>query len=117
MWYNAGRGIQGTVIPGCAETFESQRSDWGQEQQGPGQGTWGGQGQQGQERGQWWQRTTDRHQKLRRFQQGDILALPAGVTHWAYNDGDVPLVTVALLDVANEANQLDLRHRVRLINN
>ncbi|KAL3506147.1 hypothetical protein ACH5RR_031529 [Cinchona calisaya] len=96
------RGIHGTVIPGCAETFESQGSYWGQGQ--PGQG----QGQQGQGQGR---RYTDRHQKLRRFQQGDILALPAGFTHWTFNDGDVPLVTVALIDVANEVNQLDLEYK------
>lgn len=100
-----GSGIRGTVIPGCAETFESE--------QDKGQGPWSGEEQQGQGQGEQGrrQRFMDRHQKLVRVQQGDIVALPAGITHWAYNDGDVPLVTVALLDVANEANQLDLQFR------
>lgn len=94
---NAGRGIHGAVFPGCAETFESQESFEGQEQ-GQGQGK---------------QKFIDRHQKLRRIQQGEIMVVPAGITHWTYNDGDVPLVLVSLTDLANEVNQLDLRYRVR----
>ncbi|KAL6519906.1 hypothetical protein OROMI_032800 [Orobanche minor] len=84
-----GRGIQGTVIPGCAETYESGI------QAGSGQG----------------RRFMDRHQKVRQFRQGDVIALPAGLTLWFYNSGDEPLVTVALLDTGNEANQLDLQFR------
>ncbi|PSR97965.1 11S globulin delta chain like [Actinidia chinensis var. chinensis] len=79
-------GIQGTVIPGCPETYESVS----------------------QSREQEMQRIRDRHQKIRRIQEGDIIALPAGVAHWAYNDGDTPLICVALVDKANDANQLDL---------
>lgn len=90
---NAGRGVHGAVFPGCAETFESQESF---------------QGQQGGK-----QKFIDRHQKLRRIQQGEILVVLAGITHWTYNDGDVPLVLVSLTDLANEVNQLDLRFRVR----
>ncbi|KAL3812470.1 hypothetical protein ACJIZ3_013738 [Penstemon smallii] len=83
-----GNGIQGTVIPGCAETYESESSS---------------------EKGQ--TRRGDRHQKLRRFRRGDVLALPQGVTLWAYNDGDTPTVCVSILDVANQNNQLDLNYR------
>ncbi|KAL2230087.1 UNVERIFIED_CONTAM: 11S globulin seed storage protein Jug r 4 [Sesamum indicum] len=87
-----GHGIQGTVIPGCAETYESES----------------GVGSTGEEEGR---QRTDRHQKLRRFRRGDVLALREGVTHWAYNDGDTPIISVSIRDVANEANQLDLKFR------
>ncbi|KAL4384970.1 hypothetical protein GQ457_15G025060 [Hibiscus cannabinus] len=76
-----GTGIQGTVMPGCAETFQ-------ESQQRPG-------------------RFQDQHQKIRRFRQGDMIALPAGVVHWFYNDGNERLVTVNLLHTANSDNQLD----------
>ncbi|GMJ01308.1 CRUCIFERINA [Hibiscus trionum] len=81
-----GRGIQGTVMPGCAETFQ-------ESQQGQGQQSHG--------------RFRDQHQKVRRFRHGDVLALPAGVVHWFYNDGNERLVTVNLLHTANSDNQLD----------
>ncbi|KAL2530815.1 12S seed storage protein CRA1 [Forsythia ovata] len=84
-----GRGLLGIVIPGCAETFESETQ----------------QGSEGQ------RRFLDRHQKVRQFRQGDVLALPAGVTLWFYNNGDEQIVTVSLLDTANEMNQLDLKFR------
>lgn len=89
---DSGKGIFGAVIPGCAETYESEAQRSG--------------GQQGQ-------RFTDRHQKLRRFREGDVRAIPAGVTHWVYNDGDTDLITVALIDTSNNANQLDNNFRVR----
>ncbi|CAA0817417.1 12S seed storage protein CRA1 [Striga hermonthica] len=85
-----GKGIQGTVIPGCAETYES-----GSQSRYTGEGS----------------RFTDRHQKVRQFRQGDVLALPAGLTLWFYNNGDEPLITVALLDTGNEINQLDQKFR------
>ncbi|KAL7144973.1 hypothetical protein ABFS83_07G047800 [Erythranthe nasuta] len=88
-----GSGIHGTVIPGCAETYESESSSSYE----------GGSQSKG--------RRSDRHQKLRRFRSGDILALPQGITHWAYNDGDTPIISVSILDVANEGNQLDLNFR------
>lgn len=83
----------GTVFPGCAETYESSP-----ERRSEGQRS---------ERG-----FTDRHQKVRQFRQGDIVAIPAGITLWYYNNGDEQLVTVALLDTGNEANQLDQAFRV-----
>ncbi|KAG8370422.1 hypothetical protein BUALT_Bualt14G0115200 [Buddleja alternifolia] len=87
----AGRGLQGTVIPGCAETFETESQE---------------RSEQSERR-----RFTDRHQKIRQFRQGDVLALPAGLTLWFYNSGEEPLITVALLDTGNEINQLDQTFR------
>ncbi|KAJ6412185.1 hypothetical protein OIU84_005275 [Salix udensis] len=49
----------------------------------------------------------DQHQKVHRFREGDVIALPAGVAQWCYNDGNERVITVAVLDVANNANQLD----------
>ncbi|MCD7445816.1 hypothetical protein HAX54_000054 [Datura stramonium] len=91
MYIIQGRGIQSTVIPGCAETYESQS----------------GESRTGERRRSF----NDRHQKLRRFRAGDVLALPAGVTFWMYNDAEEPIVTVSLLDISNHANQLDLTFR------
>ncbi|KAF8388232.1 hypothetical protein HHK36_026898 [Tetracentron sinense] len=80
----AGRGMTGAIMPGCPETFQSFQ-------------------QSKEARGQ----RSDHHQKIRQFRQGDIIALPAGVAHWCYNDGETPLVLVAVLDTSNHANQLD----------
>ncbi|GMI73985.1 CRUCIFERINA [Hibiscus trionum] len=80
-----GRGIQGTVMPGCADTFQESTQSHG--------------------------KFRDQHQKIRRFRQGDVIALPAGVVHWSYNDGNERLVTVNLLHTANSANQLDSNPR------
>ncbi|GER52263.1 11S seed storage globulin B [Striga asiatica] len=97
-----GSGIQGTVIPGCTETYKSGSSSYSASESEREQGQ--GEGRQGR-------RVKDRHQKLRRFRQGDILALQPGITNWAYNDGDTPIISVSILDVASEANQLDLEFR------
>lgn len=94
----------GTVIPGCAETFESpqrERSMRGEEGRSEG--------------GSQYRTGGDRYQKVRRFRQGDVLALPAGITLWLYNNRQEQLVTVALLDVSNPANQLDLQFRVSYV--
>ncbi|XP_076932114.1 11S globulin subunit beta-like [Bidens hawaiensis] len=82
-----GQGIQGIVLPGCENTFETTfRSEDGSEQ-------------------------VSKHQKVYRYKEGDVLALPAGVVHWTYNDGDTPIVIVALRDTSNVANQLDREFR------
>ncbi|XP_047314917.1 13S globulin seed storage protein 1-like [Impatiens glandulifera] len=78
-----GKGIQGAVIPGCAETFESS-----------------------QESG-----FPDRHQKVREIRQGDVLSVFPGMTTWAFNNGENPLELISLLDLSNDANQLDLKIR------
>jgi len=95
---HAGRGISGTVVPGCPESFQQFT-------------------QQRQPRGGGQQSTRDQHQRINHFREGDILALPAGVAHWAYNDGDQPVVAITLVDYSNSANQLDPNRRVIKHNN
>jgi len=58
------------------------------------------------------QRFQDQHQKISRFRQGDVIALPTGVAQWVYNDGNRPIIAVTLLDVTNNENQLDINPRV-----
>ncbi|KAI3896371.1 hypothetical protein MKW92_048038 [Papaver armeniacum] len=53
----------------------------------------------------------DQHQKVHRVRQGDIVALPAGVAHWCYNDGNEELVAVSVNDLNNNANQLEQKLR------
>ncbi|XP_020243671.1 glutelin type-A 1-like [Asparagus officinalis] len=91
-----GRGISGTVVPGCPESFQQFQQ---QSQRRRGQG----------------QRSSDQHQRINHFREGDILALPAGVVHWAYNDGDQPVVAITVVDTGNNANQLDRNHRQFLL--
>ncbi|KAH6809021.1 hypothetical protein C2S51_026804 [Perilla frutescens var. frutescens] len=83
------KGAARSSDSGCAETFESET-------------------QQQDDRSR---RFMDRHQKVRQFRQGDVLALPAGFTLWFYNNGEERLETVALLDTGNEINQLDQTFR------
>jgi quercetin dioxygenase-like cupin family protein len=80
-------------MPGCPETFQ-------ESQESQGQGS---------------RRLQDQHQKVHRFREGDVIALPAGVAHWCYNDGKERVIAVTVLDMANSANQLDdTNPRVRL---
>ncbi|XP_062206956.1 glutelin type-A 1-like [Phragmites australis] len=92
-----GRGITGPIFPGCPETYQQQFQQSGQAQ------VFEGQSQSHKFR--------DEHQKIHRFRQGDIIALPAGVAHWCYNDGEVPFVAIYVSDINNGANQLDPRQR------
>lgn len=118
------------VFPGCPETFEeSEQSE--EEQQGQQQPWQGQQGQQGRRQGQHGQQgqqqqqqesyeqieQIDRHQRVRRVKEGDVIAIPAGVTTWSHNDGDQSLVFVSLIDINNELNQLDQIPRVQLLTN
>src|SRR4051812_22432254 len=97
----AGRGITGVVIPGCPESYQSfQQSEWGR-------------GEESERESESQQRMRDQHQRIHRIKEGQIIALPAGVAHWCYNDGDSPLITVSIMDTSNTANQLDRQHRVR----
>ncbi|KAL6271430.1 hypothetical protein ACE6H2_028341 [Prunus campanulata] len=98
-----GRGVLGAVFPGCAETFEDSQPQQFQQQQFQPSRQEGGQGQQ-QFQGEDQQ---DRHQKIRHIREGDIIALPAGVAYWSYNNGQQPLVAVSFLDLSNDQNQLD----------
>lgn len=90
---HAGRGIAGIVIPGCPETFQSFQEERFQE------------GQQAQS-------SRDEHQRILHFREGDVIALPAGVAHWCYNNGDRPVIAITVVDISNNANQLDRNHRV-----
>ncbi|KAF7152804.1 hypothetical protein RHSIM_Rhsim01G0263800 [Rhododendron simsii] len=92
VYIERGQGLLGVHFPGCAETFQSQQSssEGGREQEQ-------GRGRSGR----------DQHQKIRRIRRGDIVALPSGVAHWCFNDGDEELVAVSITDLNNEANQLD----------
>ncbi|XVF66479.1 hypothetical protein PTKIN_Ptkin10aG0038700 [Pterospermum kingtungense] len=85
-----GQGIQGAVFPGCPETFQAQSQS------------------QQSKRGQSFR---DQHQKIRQIKKGDVLALPTGVAHWIYNNGQSQLVLVSLVDVSNNDNQLDQNFR------
>ena len=87
----------GTVFPGCPETFQSFRQQSEPEQYMMGSET---------------QRMRDEHQKVHRFREGDVIALPAGVTYWCYNDGDMQMMAVQVYDASNAANQLEPRERV-----
>ncbi|CAA0823199.1 12S seed storage protein CRA1 [Striga hermonthica] len=86
-----GRGIFGILLSGCPETFESSQ------QQESEEGTR--------------ERFRDRHQRIEHFKTGDIIAIPAGAAHWAYNTGDEELIVVALQHTDNPTNQLDRNPR------
>ena len=60
------------------------------------------------------QKLKDEHQRVHRFKQGDGVALPAGIVHWCYNDGDAPIVALYVFDVNNNANQLEPRQKVTI---
>ena len=108
-----GRGQLGMVIPGCPETFEETEQSYEEQLQGSQQQQEGQQGRQqiGRRQGQHGQQESfeqlDRHQKVRPVKEGDVIAVPAGVTTWSYNDGDQSLVFVCLQDTSNLHNQLD----------
>ncbi|KAJ3679396.1 hypothetical protein LUZ60_017407 [Juncus effusus] len=61
------------------------------------------------------QRLRDEHQKVHRIRQGDIIAIPADVTRWVYNDRDVPLAAVVVLDISSTNNRHKLRQREFLL--
>ncbi|AQK79480.1 legumin1 [Zea mays] len=69
-----GRGIIGFSFPGCQEETQQQQYGYGY-----------GYGHHHHQHD---------HHKIHRFEQGDVVAMPAGAQHWLYNDGDAPLVAV-----------------------
>ena len=85
--FHPGSGSAGLSFTGCPETFQKQFQKYGQ-------------------------KFKDEHQKVHRFKQGDVIALPAGIVHWFYNDGDAPIVAIYVFDVNNNANQHETRHKV-----
>ncbi|KFK29566.1 hypothetical protein AALP_AA7G151400 [Arabis alpina] len=131
----SGRGLMGRVIPGCAETFQDssvfqprggsqfgegqeeqeEEGQQGQGRQGRGQHGQGqqGRGQQGQGQGQQSQGQgfRDMHQKVEHIRSGDTIATLPGVAQWFYNEGQQPLVIVAVMDLASHQNQLDRNPR------
>nr|ABU42022.1 11S globulin [Pistacia vera] len=87
-----GSGIHGAVFPGCPETFQEESQSQSRSQHSRSERS---------------QQSGEQHQKVRHIREGDIIALPAGVAHWIYNNGQSKLVLVALADVGNSENQLD----------
>ncbi|XP_074580926.1 cocosin 1-like [Curcuma longa] len=96
-----GRGISGTVIPGCPESFQSLRQSFEQQWE--------------EEVDSQSQRFRDEHQRVQFFREGDVLAYPAGVANWVYNNGEVPIIAIAVVDTSSNANQLDRQHRQFLL--
>ncbi|XP_077225616.1 11S globulin seed storage protein 2-like [Tasmannia lanceolata] len=90
VYIQQGRGVLGFSAPGCPETYQSS---------GQYRGSKGGQQQAGES-------DRDQHQKIHRLRQGDIVALPAGVSHWCYNDGNEELIALSVTDFNSESNQL-----------
>ncbi|CAA7410407.1 unnamed protein product [Spirodela intermedia] len=84
-----GNGVTSSVFPGCPETFQSFQQSEPREEERRGESL------------------RDQHQKIHRFREGDVIALPAGVATWFYNDGETPVVAVTVADSGNNANQLD----------
>lgn len=86
-----GNGYFGMIFPGCPETFEEPRES----PQGEGRS-----------------RYRDSHQKVQRFREGDVIAVPTGVVFWMYNDEDTPVTAVSIIDTSSSQNQLDQTPRV-----
>ena len=95
-----GRGFTGLTFPGCPATFQQQFQPFDQAQFAQGQSKS--------------QNLKDEHQRVHHIKQGDVVALPAGIVHWCYNDGDAPIVAVYVFDVNNNANQLEPRQKVTI---
>jgi quercetin dioxygenase-like cupin family protein len=47
----------------------------------------------------------DQHQKVQKFRQGDVEALPAGTAHWTYNEDESPLVVVGQIEEGSEPQE------------
>ncbi|KAE8651811.1 hypothetical protein Csa_006622 [Cucumis sativus] len=79
-----GTGIRGVAMPGCPETYQTDL-------------------RRSQSSGNF----RDQHQKIRQFREGDLLVVPAGVSHWMYNRGQSDLILIVFVDTRNVANQID----------
>nr|XP_043620223.1 11S globulin seed storage protein 2-like [Erigeron canadensis] len=102
VFIEEGEGIMGVHFPGCAETFDTGVQQQQQQQQSRRMR------EQGQQQ---FSEEGDSHQNVHRFKRGDIIAIPAGVVHWAYNDGNQQVVAIIMNDINNPSNQLDLSPR------
>ncbi|GAB2282251.1 hypothetical protein Dimus_016801 [Dionaea muscipula] len=85
-----GEGLMGIDFPGCPETYHAMSRRREREMEGRSHTV-----------------REDMHQKVQRFRQGDLIAIPAGAAHWCYNDRDQDVIAVAVHDLSNQANQLD----------
>ncbi|URE26695.1 glutelin [Musa troglodytarum] len=115
-----GRGIIGTVIPGCPETFQSFQQTEQQWEQGTGEcRRRSNPSSKPSNNGSRWQAdvrgsetsTSGSTTSVR----GDIIALPAGVAYWSYNNGEAAVVAITTFDTSSSANQLDRQHREFLL--
>ncbi|RZC67974.1 hypothetical protein C5167_011661 [Papaver somniferum] len=97
VYIQQGQGLLGLSQPGCAETYHSSQQP--------------GLRREGSQQAERQSEQRDQHQKVHRIRQGDIVALPAGVAHWCYNDGNEELVAVSVTDLNNNANQLEQKLR------
>ncbi|KAJ9696929.1 hypothetical protein PVL29_008925 [Vitis rotundifolia] len=105
MYFIQGRGLQGIMISGCPETFQSfQESQQGVQQEGE-------QEEQQREQQGGHQFSGDQHQKIREVQEGDFFVVSTGVGHFIYNNGNNRLIVVSVIDISNDANQLDFQPR------
>nr|E3SH28.1 RecName: Full=Prunin 1 Pru du 6.0101; Short=Pru1 Pru du 6.0101; AltName: Full=11S globulin; AltName: Full=11S seed storage protein; AltName: Full=Allergen Pru du 6.01; AltName: Full=Amandin Pru du 6.0101; AltName: Allergen=Pru du 6.0101; Contains: RecName: Full=Prunin 1 Pru du 6.0101 acidic chain; Contains: RecName: Full=Prunin 1 Pru du 6.0101 basic chain; Flags: Precursor [Prunus dulcis]ADN39440.1 prunin 1 precursor [Prunus dulcis] len=105
------QGEQGRQQGQQEQQQERQGRQQGRQQQEEGRQQEQQQGQQGRPQQQQQFRQFDRHQKTRRIREGDVVAIPAGVAYWSYNDGDQELVAVNLFHVSSDHNQLDQNPR------
>uniref|UniRef100_A0A0D9VE70 Cupin type-1 domain-containing protein n=1 Tax=Leersia perrieri TaxID=77586 RepID=A0A0D9VE70_9ORYZ len=94
-----GNGVFGLTFPGCPATYQKQFRHLGFEGESQSQG----------------RKFRDENQKIHQFRQGDVVALPSGVPHWFYNEGDTPVIALFVFDVNNNANQLEPRQKVFLL--
>nr|CAA86824.1 legumin A precursor [Vicia narbonensis] len=85
IYIQQGNGYFGVVFPGCPETFEEPQESEQRERR----------------------RYRDSHQKVNRFREGDIIAVPTGNVLWMYNDQDTPVIAISLTDTGSSNNQLD----------
>ncbi|MFS7930527.1 putative 11-S seed storage protein, plant [Helianthus anomalus] len=100
LFIEQGEGLVGIQLPGCAETFDTGvQQIWHQHEQQPRR----------------MDASADSHQKVHRFRQGDIIAIPAGAVYWTYNDRNQQVVAVIVDDVNNPANQLDFQAKISFL--
>ncbi|KAK1420559.1 hypothetical protein QVD17_22251 [Tagetes erecta] len=105
VFIEQGEGIMGIQLPGCPETFDTGVEQQQQQQQQI-------QKQPRKMREQFGDESSDSHQKVHRFREGDIVAIPAGAVHWTYNDANQEVVAIIVDDVNNPSNQLDLNTKI-----
>ncbi|RHN48213.1 putative 11-S seed storage protein, plant [Medicago truncatula] len=107
IFIQQGSGYFGMVFPGCPETFEEPQESEQRESRRIRESVQGEsrrirESEQGEGR-----RFRDSHQKVNRFREGDLIAVPTGTVFWMYNDQDTPVIAVSLIDTGSFQNQLD----------